>query len=86
MGLGPWCGTHRHHDPSISFGAFEAIQSWATLKPTGEALVKTHCPQASLARVSSLTCNMRNPNTYGSSREAKFSFVSWWSSGPLEAK
>lgn len=37
----------RHHDPSVSFGTLEAIQSWATR----------------------------------SSREAKFSFVSWWSFG-----
>lgn len=34
------CGTHRHHDPSVSFGTLEAIQSWATLKPTEDALVK----------------------------------------------
>ena len=31
--------THRHHDPSVSFGAFEAIQSRATLKPIEHALV-----------------------------------------------
>lgn len=49
VGLGLWCGTHRDHDPSISFGAFEAIQSWATLKPTREASVN---PQACLAHVS----------------------------------
>ena len=49
MGLGLWCGTHRDHDPSISFGTFEAIQSWATLKPMREALVN---PQASLAHMS----------------------------------
>lgn len=38
-GWGRGCGTHQHHDPSISFGALEAVQSWATLKPTEDALV-----------------------------------------------
>lgn len=48
--LGPWpCGsvpralwgwgTYRHHEPSVSFGALETIQPWATLKPTEDALV-----------------------------------------------
>lgn len=32
-------GTYRHHDPSVSFGALETIQSWATLKPTEDVLV-----------------------------------------------
>ena len=58
VGLGLWCGTYRDHDPSISFGAFEAIQSWATLKPMREALVN---PQASLAH----TKNAHNKKALG---------------------
>lgn len=38
-GLRSGCCTHRHHDPSISFGALEAIQSRAALKATGDILV-----------------------------------------------
>lgn len=40
VGLDEGCGTHQHHDPAVSFGTLEAIQSWATLKPTEDALVK----------------------------------------------
>lgn len=77
-------GTHRQRDPSVSFGALEAIQSWATLRYTQDTLVSS-CWESVLPP-HALSFSLGSTDTYRSSWEAKLSFVSWWSFGSLEAK